>query len=329
MNKFFKVNLLALALLGSGGAFAQSQYRGIETLNQPTVRTSEKKVVSPEEEAQLKLQNKCFNNEKAGRVNFNYGTEGNQVMNSRTTYLCNLAYNAVYDPETKNPLWVSQTLTGKPKVIADLGLKARQNPNLPAHYPQPTVDYGDEDMTMLQLAPAEDMDYSGTGREKGQAIEESFYYTNVVPVVPNFKENIWNDVEQQVRDWSVGKEISVVTGVIFDNLDQPAVYGPSKVWIPTRIYKAVYEPKTGKSIAFVVPNVQVITTKAIGLREGTPDYWQTEEKHAYRCKGTCTLKNFVTSVAQVEKAANVKLFPKSAGVDFTKIAPSYWNLKMR
>lgn len=331
--KSLKLNLIALAVLGATtfSVNAQTSYRSVGSIEAPKVKESQKKDASLAEEEKLKKENRCLSNEKSGRVLFNHGAEGNKIMLDRIAYMCYHSFNVVYDPVTKTPVWTAQNMYKNTKVLSEFATFRRIDPNLPKGMPQATIDYGDEDMEPLSLAALEDMDYKfGTGAEKGQSIEESLYFTNTVPVVPGFKKGIWNEIEESVRSWSKDKEISVVTGVIFDNLEKPAVYGPSQIWIPTRIYKAVYEPKTGRSIAFVVPNVQVVTSNTVSLKEGTPDYWQTLPKYAFNCKGVCSSNNFITSVEQVEKAANVKLFPSAAiGTTWNKITPKYWDIKVK
>lgn len=325
--KSLKFNLITLAVLGTMAFSVSAQYRSIDSVSSsPSV--AEAKKLSLEEDAKLKKENKCLSNEKSGRVSFNFDPESNKIMNERTVYSCYFAYNSVYDPVTKTPVFVTQNFKDNKKVLADFATFRRVDHNHP-NVIQPTIDYDDVVFEAMSLAAIEDMEYKfGNGSEKGQAIEESLYFTNTVPVVKGFKDGVWKDIEEAVRVWSKDRELSVVTGVIFDNLENPVVYGPSKVWVPTRLYKAVFEPKTGRSIAFVVPNIQIVGTSTSSLSEGDPKYWQTQSKYAHTCKGGCNPKNFITSVAQVEQVTGLKLFPAvNVGTTWNKVAPGYWPIK--
>ncbi len=325
--KSLKFNLIALAVLGTMGFSANAQYRSVDSIS-TTASAAEVKKLSLDEDAKLKRENKCLSNEKAGRVLFNFDPESNKIMNERTVYSCYFAYNSVYDPVTKTPVFVTQNFKANNKVLANFATFRRVDHNHP-NVIQPTIDYDEDVFEAMSLAAIEDMEYKfGNGSEKGQAIEESLYFTNTIPVVKGFKDGIWKDIEESVRVWAKDKELSVVTGVIFDNLENPVVYGPSQVWVPTRLYKAVFEPKTGRSIAFVLPNVQIVRNSTNALKEGDPRYWQTQSKYAHTCKGGCSAKNFVTSVAQVEKVTGLKLFPSiNIGTSWNKVAPGYWPIK--
>ena len=109
-------------------------------------------------------------------------------------------------------------------------------------------------------------DYKGTGYDKGHlcpagsmkinqdAMDDSFYMSNISPQNPDFNRGIWNRLEQQVRRWvKVYGDLYLVTGPVFDS--EMASIGENNVSVPKRFYKVVYACEgEGKMIGFVLPN---------------------------------------------------------------------------
>jgi endonuclease G len=112
-----------------------------------------------------------------------------------------------------------------------------------------TADYKNSGYDRGHLAPAADMGWSG------QAMKESFYYSNMSPQLPAFNRGIWKKLEEQVRDWA-GEygSVYVVTGPVLAH-GLPCI-GPNKVSVPELYYKAllVYTPAHVQAIAFLMPN---------------------------------------------------------------------------
>ncbi len=110
------------------------------------------------------------------------------------------------------------------------------------------------------------IDYKGTGYDKGHlcpagsmkinqdAMDDSFYMSNISPQNPGFNRGIWNRLEQQVRRWvKVYGDLYVVTGPVFDS--EMAGIGANNVSVPKRFYKVVYACEgEGKMIGFILPN---------------------------------------------------------------------------
>jgi endonuclease G len=109
-------------------------------------------------------------------------------------------------------------------------------------------------------------DYTGTGYDRGHlcpagsmkinqdAMDDTFYMSNISPQNPGFNRGIWNRLEQQVRRWvDVYGDLYVVTGPVFDS--EMASIGENNVSVPKRFYKVVYACEgEGKMIGFVLPN---------------------------------------------------------------------------
>jgi DNA/RNA endonuclease G (NUC1) len=312
---YMKKTLLALSLFTSFAAFAQTPDITKLVANQPTLKAG---------------QEACVYHNFAGMPQLNLGAQNNKVMSERAANLCRMGYYSYYDPVTKTPMWVSENLDNSkllpPKdVIGDF---FRADPDLPATIPQATLnDYKGTGFVPGHLAPSEEMNSTGNNQNaKNLVINQSLYFTNMMPMVSaNMDKGIWLDIETQIRTWaSTRQNLLVVTGPIYDNKTSPVTIGPGKVWVPTRMYKVVFNAMTGKSIAFVVPNVQVITAKTKALDPGVAGYSQTLNSSAYNCGKVCAIENFRTSVAEVEKITGLKFFPNAKGVNFTTISPSDW-----
>lgn len=111
-------------------------------------------------------------------------------------------------------------------------------------------------------------DYSGSGWTKGhmacagdfhwdeEAMDETFYLTNICPQDEELNKGDWNYLEKQVRYWARDNgKVWVVSGpIIGDN--KYGTIGERDVVIPDSFFKAVLIQKKGKfhSIAFVMDN---------------------------------------------------------------------------
>ena len=99
------------------------------------------------------------------------------------------------------------------------------------------------------LAPAGDMGFSE------EAINESFYMSNMCPQHPSFNRGTWKKLETLVRNWAIqdGNLYIVTGGVLSDDL--PFVANTS-LSIPELYYKLVldWDADELRSIAFLLPN---------------------------------------------------------------------------
>lgn len=184
-----------------------------------------------------------------------------------------LSYNADY----KTPQWVAWELTKK----KSKGKEGRTDKFLP----DPDVrgakaytnDYTKSGYDRGHMAPAADMKWSK------QAMEESFYLSNICPQNPNLNRGDWNDLEEKSRQWAKKHGvIYVACGPIYDT-KRPKRIGNNKVAVPDAFYKVVLinAKKNPQAIGFIFPN------KA----------------------GHKPLKKYIVSVDSVEKRTNIDFFP--------------------
>jgi endonuclease G, mitochondrial len=156
-----------------------------------------------------------------------------------------LSYNTTY----KQAEWVAYELTADETnavvvrtdhFVPDPLLKSGSSSN---------KDYQKSGYDKGHLAPSADMCYSS------QTMLESFYLSNMSPMLPGFNRGIWSRLEDQVRQWAVDeKAIYVVTGGVLTN--GLSTIGRNKVTVPQYFYKVIldYTEPDIKAIGFIIPN---------------------------------------------------------------------------
>lgn len=222
----------------------------------------------------------------------------------RSFYLCEQNYAVQFDPATKNPMWVAEKLVGteQANTFVERADNFQPHPLIPKPAQAALSDYRGSKFDRGHMAPAADMvdDYS---------MNQSFFLTNMVPQVgPNMNRGIWADLEAMARKWSEARgEVLVVSGPIFGQGYR--VMGKSSVAVPTHLYKIVLDPRTSESIAFIMPNVQIVTRKTKTLDEGNPEFPQTMPQSAVNCGRACIIDNFIVPLTSVEQATGLQFFP--------------------
>ncbi len=147
--------------------------------------------------------------------------------------------------------WVSYTLTS-----GMIGGEAKRHNNFRA---DPKVKSGS----------AHPDDYRGSGYDRGhlapagsmshtqEAMDESFYMSNMSPQSPSFNRIGWRMLEELVRKWALKEgKLHIVTGTILSETSG-TIGTTNRISIPTRYYKAIYAPSKGSMIAFVMPNAKI------------------------------------------------------------------------
>lgn len=111
-------------------------------------------------------------------------------------------------------------------------------------------DYRDSGYDRGHMAPAGDMKWDE------QAMNETFYLTNICPQDNELNAGMWNDIELKVREWARrDKSLIVITGPIVDK--NPETIGQDMdIVVPEAFFKVVLSHKTTpmKAIAFICPN---------------------------------------------------------------------------
>ncbi len=111
-------------------------------------------------------------------------------------------------------------------------------------------DYRDSGYDRGHMAPAGDMKWDE------QAMNETFFLTNICPQDNALNAGMWNDIELKVREWARrDKALIVITGPIVDN--NPKTIGQDMdIAVPEAFFKVLLATKTTpmRAIAFICPN---------------------------------------------------------------------------
>ena len=127
-----------------------------------------------------------------------------------------------------------------------------------------TDDYRPD--SLISSVSAQLEDYRGSGYDRGHlcpagdmklnhvSMTESFYLSNMSPQDRYFNAGIWNDLENNVRQWAIasGRIYVITAGVLTQNKGK---IGSNGVSIPKYFNKVIHDPNgQGKMIAFLLPN---------------------------------------------------------------------------
>lgn len=211
--------------------------------------------------------------------------------------ICHAGYCLSYDENYKLAKWVAYELT----LEETQGTYSRKNKFMPdpllTKNSAALSDYRNSGYDRGHLAPAADMKWSE------QAMQESFYLSNMCPQDKSFNRGIWKKLEEQVRDWAIQyKKVYIATGPILEE-GLPTI-GTNKIPIPNYFYKVIleYSPSDVKAIGFLIPN-----------------------------KGSqSALSTFSVSIDRVEQVSHIDFFSKLPDDIENKVeqsnCPSCWGL---
>lgn len=168
----------------------------------------------------------------------------------RPIALCSNHFAVLYSGLSKTPLVVVERLS-REQMAQALGEKRTDN-----FFVDPRIPRG---------ARAELEDYRASGLDRGHlagaanqpnkaSMMQSFALSNMVPQDPLNNQEIWSKIESDVRKFArrSSGSVYVFTGPVFRGV--PKTIGRNKVWIPTHLYKLVYDASTARKWAYVLPN---------------------------------------------------------------------------
>jgi endonuclease G len=172
-----------------------------------------------------------------------------QAHAPQTRTRCFTEFALLHSGVTKTPLWSAEHLT--PDRLKAAGKLKRVNSfhpeaTLPLQERSELSDYARSGFDRGHMSPSGDM-------ATAKAQRESFSLANMIPQNPCNNEVLWEGIESAVRKLALRRtDLYVVTGPIFDG-QTTGVIG-SGVMVPTRIYKAVYDPSVGQAGVYVTIN---------------------------------------------------------------------------
>jgi len=188
-------------------------------------------------------------------------------------------YTVSYNVDYKLANWVSWELTSTEaqskkeersgKFVPDPSLKGKTAMN---------EDYSRSGYDRGHLAPAGDMKWSM------KPMQQSFYYSNIVPQNPQLNQGIWNNLENRCRQWAIAyDEVLIVAGPVLSNSLKRL--GKNRIAVPEQFYKVICTVSGGKyeGIAYLLDN---------------KDYKNV------------SLRSLAIPIDSVEKVAGIEFFPK-------------------
>lgn len=120
---------------------------------------------------------------------------------------------------------------------------------------------------------AELSDYSGSGYDRGHmaaaanrastaSMVQSFALSNMVPQDPTNNRKVWADLEGDVRKFvrRADGAVYVFSGPLFEGARR--TIGADRVWVPSHLFKLVYDEAGQRAWAYVLPNTADATLSA-------------------------------------------------------------------
>lgn len=149
-----------------------------------------------------------------------------------------------YNSQTKTPHWVAWELTKEEtRGNVERNEKFLPDPEIKGVKVE-TYDYSRSGYDRGHMAPAGDMKWNE------DAMQESFYMSNICPQDHNLNKGDWNDLENKTREWArrYGKAY-IVCGPIYWEGETIKRIGKRQVAVPHAFFKAILVYKRGTPIA--------------------------------------------------------------------------------
>lgn len=159
-------------------------------------------------------------------------------------------YTLSYNEEYEQPSWVAYELT-REEVAGTFDRVDNFRPDKAIWTGSATLeDYKGSGYDRGHLAPAADFKWSA------EAMDDTFYMSNMSPQVGQFNRGIWADLESVVRQMAVENgNIYIATGPVLSDGPYKTI-GKNRVAVPNYYYKVIldYNDDDIKAIGFILPN---------------------------------------------------------------------------
>ena len=167
--------------------------------------------------------------------------------------------------------------------------------------PDSTYEYDGYGYDRGHLAPSADFRWSG------QALSESYYYSNISPQLPEFNRKLWADLESALRHYVITHNVPlhIVTMPVLDDGLSRVERSINEVSIPKYFIKVAVDLEHDRGIAFMMPNVEsvdVLSSYALTIDE-------VEERTGYDLFNLIKSSNIESSIDKDH------WFPELAGGD--------------
>lgn len=209
---------------------------------------------TPEPKPEKKEKKQKNSNKKTSRTDNNqYGLMMMPVTNAdlKEEIINHIGYSTSYNCDRSIPNWVIYVLTkSELKSVCEREGDFVSDPN--AHGKKPTTrDYTGSGYDRGHMAPAADMKWSE------QAMNESFYLSNVCPQSGKLNRGRWLNLENKVRDWArLYDSVMVVCGPIFTKKRAKTI-GQNEISVPDAFFKIVARIDSDNKyqmLGFIFPN---------------------------------------------------------------------------
>lgn len=184
----------------------------------------------------------------------------NPKLEERTMPLCFDAFAVLHSGVSRTPLYSAERLT-RASVAAARRVERddsfHDEDRLPEDDRASLSDYVHSGFDRGHLAPAGDM-------PSPAAQAQSFSLANIVPQNRTVNRSLWAGIEESVRRLASERgELFVVTGPVFSGRAVGSIKG--RVLVPTQLYKAIYDPRSGEAGAYLAPNEAGGEWKAVSI----------------------------------------------------------------
>ena len=171
----------------------------------------------------------------------------NTKLSAKTQELCYKEFAVMHSGVSRTPLWSAEHLTrnmldGKAERSNEFHPEARLSRDVRAEL----NDYAHSGFDRGHMSPSADF-------VDPQSNNECFTLANMVPQNHNNNAGLWAAIEGATR--FIAKkhgEVYVITGPIFDGGKVERING--RVFIPTKLFKAIYAPSLNQAAAYVTLN---------------------------------------------------------------------------
>ncbi len=193
-----------------------------------------------------------------------------------------------YNSTTRLPNWVAYELTAREA--------QGENPRKDKFARDPQVrgpqgdkeDYRNSGWDRGHMAPAGDMKWST------QAMDETYYFTNICPQNHELNAGDWKELEEQCRKWAVKYgSLHIVCGPIITENTHGRL-GANKIVIPDKFYKVILIPKGGEyhGVGFIFHNPP-----------------KRKSKISSKPPVQRPLQSYAVTIDEVEAATGIDFFP--------------------
>lgn len=163
--------------------------------------------------------------------------------------LCSDNFAVIYSQRTKTPLVAIEKLNRK------LLAEAKDERRTDVFFADPRLAAGGATLQDYARSSYDRGHLAAAGEQAtARAMAQSFALTNVVPQDATNNRTIWKKVEMDVRKYArrAAGDVFVFSGPLFNGNIRKI--GTSNVWVPSHLFKLVYDPAAGRAWAYILPN---------------------------------------------------------------------------